>query len=207
MQGNAHFDFAGDKTTFTLTASADWVSLPALLGSLIAWERTPATEELLGAIGQSSSEVWPARGFALGPLGKADGAITLTAKRLTLGSALPVEDATLAARLDKDGLSITDLKGRLFGGAFTASGTLSARGAGASLAARAELTGGKLEALSKSVVGPVLAKGPFSLQLRCVGRGLEPARPRRRLERGGDARPCPRIFAVAQCRAAQAHGE
>ena len=172
VQGNAHFDLAGDKTKFTLAARADEASLPALLGALVAWERTPSTEELLGAIGHDTSEVWPARGFALGPLGKAEGEITLTAKRLTLGSALPVEDATLTARLDQDGLSIPGLKGRLFGGNFTASGTLSARGAGASLTARADLTGGKLDALSKSVVGPVLAKGPFSLHFDVAGEGL-----------------------------------
>jgi hypothetical protein len=174
VQGTAHVDFTGDKTTFTLNASAGSVSLPALLGSLVAWERTPATEELLGAVGRDTSEVWPARGFALGPLGKVDGAITLSATKLTLGFALPVEDATLAVRIDSGGLSITDLKGRLFGGAFTASGTLSARGAGASLAARAELTGGKLEALSKTVVGPVLARGPFSLAFEVTGDGLSP---------------------------------
>jgi uncharacterized protein involved in outer membrane biogenesis len=174
MQGNAHFDLAGDKTRFTLAASADDASLPALLGALVAWERTPSTEELLGAIGHDTSEVWPARGFALAPLGKAEGEITLTAKRLALGSALPVEDAILTARLDKEGLSIPGLKGRLFGGNFTASGTLSARGAGASLTARAELAGGKLDALSKSVVGPVLAKGPFSLHVDVAGEGLSP---------------------------------
>ena len=189
MQGNAHFDLAGDKTKFTLAASADEASLPALLGALVAWERTPSTEELLGAIGHDTSEVWPARGFALGPLGKAEGEITLTAKRLTLGSALPVEDATFTARLDQDGLSIPGLKGRLFGGNFTASGTLSARGAGASLTARADLTGGKLDALSKSVVGPVLAKGRLLASLRRGRRGLEHPRPRRRPERAGDARP------------------
>ena len=35
---------------------------------------------------------------------------------------------TLAASIGKDGLSVTDLKGRLFGGAFAASGTLAPRG-------------------------------------------------------------------------------
>ncbi len=174
VQGSARFDGSGDKTKFAITASADWVSLPALLGSLIAWERTPATEELLGAIGQSSSEVWPLRGFALGSLGKAEGEITLSAKTLALGAPLQVADASLAARLDKNGLAITDLKGRLFGGTLTASGSLSPRGAGAALNLRAELALGKLEELSKSVVGPVLAKGPFTLNFDVSGEGLSP---------------------------------
>ena len=174
MQGSAHFDTGGDKTHFTLAASADDVSLPALLGALVAWQRTPSTEEMLGAIGAGTSDgLARARLLARRPR---EGRRRHHAQR---EAALPwapfqVEGATLAARVDKDGSRVTELKGRLFGGTFAASGSLSPRGAGAALKARAELKGGKLDELSKSVVGSVLAKGPFDLAFDVAGEGLSP---------------------------------
>jgi uncharacterized protein involved in outer membrane biogenesis len=174
VQGSAHFDTGGAKTQFKLAASADTVSLPSLLGVLVAWQRTPSTEEMLGALGADASGVWPSRGFSLGIIENAEGEIKLNAKKLALGSPLQVTAAALIARVDKDGLAVTDLTGRLFGGAFAASGSLSPRGAGAELKAHAELKGGKLEELSKSVAGANLAKGPFDLAFTVAGEGLSP---------------------------------
>ena len=174
VQGSAHFDTGGAKMQFKLAASADTVSLPSLLGMLVAWQRTPSTEEMLGALGAGASEVWPSRGFSLGVIENAEGDIKLNAKNLSLGSPFQVTGASLIARVDKDGLAVTDLKGRLFGGTFAASGNLSPRGAGAELKAHAEIKGGKLEELSKSVAGANLAKGPFDLAFTVAGEGLSP---------------------------------
>ncbi len=174
VSGSAHFDLSGAKTRFALSGSAGTVSLPSLLGVLVAWHRSPSTEEMLGAIGAGASEVWPARGFSLGPIEQAEGDITLKAGTMILGSAIKVQDATLAASVGKDGLAVTDLNGRLFAGAFSASGSLSPRGNGAELTARAEVKGGKLEDLSKSITGRALAKGPFDLSFDVQGEGLSP---------------------------------
>ncbi len=174
VTGSAHFDLGGAKTRFSLSGSAGTLSLPSLLGVLVAWHRTPSTEEMLGTIGAGASEVWPARGFSLGPIEQAEGDITLKANTLSLGSAVNVQDAALTASVGKDGLSVTDLKGRLFGGDLAASGSLAPRGNGAELAARAEVKGGKLEELAKSVTGSALAKGPFDLAFNVQGEGLSP---------------------------------
>jgi uncharacterized protein involved in outer membrane biogenesis len=174
LDGSAHFDTGGNMVHFTLAANADSVSLPSLLGVLVAWQRTPSTEEMLGAIGAGASEVWPSRGFSLGVIENAEGEIKLTAKQLALGPPFQVAGASLLARVDKAGLTLTDLRGRLFGGAFAASGTLSPLGAGASLKAHAEIKGGKLDEVSKSVVGASLAKGPFDLAFDVAGEGLSP---------------------------------
>lgn len=174
VTGTAHFDLSGAKTRFALSGSAPTVSLPSLLGVLVAWHRTPSTEEMLGAIGAGASEVWPARGFSLGPIEQAEGDINLKASTLSLGSAVKVQDATLTASVGKDGLAVTDLKGRLFGGDFVASGSLSPRGNGAELAARVDLKGGKLDDLAKSLTGSALAKGPFDLAFNVQGEGLSP---------------------------------
>jgi hypothetical protein len=174
VRGSAQFDLAGPKTRFTLTGNAQYMSLPSLLGVLVAWQRSPSTEEMLGAIGSGASELWPSRGFSLGPIEKAEGSITLEASTLSLGSAVKIRDATLHAAVGKAGLSITDLKGHLFGGELGASGTLSPRGNGAGLEAHAEVKGGELEELAKSVAGSGLAKGSFDLTFDVQGEGLSP---------------------------------
>ena len=174
VQGTARLDLGGARTKLSVTATADYISLPSLLGTLVAWHRTPSTEEMLGAIGAGAATVWPSRGFSLGPLAGTDGDIILNAKTLSLGAPIEVNGATLVARLDQNGLSVTELKGQLFGGAFAGSGTLSPRGAGASLTARADLAGGRLEDASKAITGASLAKGPFSLGFNVSGEGLSP---------------------------------
>jgi hypothetical protein len=174
VTGSAHFELGGAKTRFALSGSTNAISLPSLLGVLVAWHRTPSTEEMLGSIASGVSEVWPSRGFSLGPIEQAEGSITLKANTLSLGSTLKVQGATLLAAIGKNGLSITDLNGRLFGGQFAASGTLSPRGNGAELAARVDLKSGKLEDFAASVAGPNLAKGPFDLAFSVQGEGLSP---------------------------------
>ena len=79
-----------------------------------------------------------------------------------------------AAAVGQKGLSITSLTGRLFGGEFTASGTLAPRGNGAELTAQANIKGGKLDEFAKSVTGASLAKGPFDLGFTVQGEGLSP---------------------------------
>ncbi len=174
FSGSAHFDTGGPKTRFAIGANADYVSLPALLGMLVAWQRTPSTEEVLGAIGAEASPVWPSRGFSLGVLEKSEGDIKLTAKTLSLGTPFQVSAATLVGRVDDNGLSIASLSGGLFGGTLAASGGLSPRGAGAELKAKADLKGGKLDDATEAILGRDVASGPFDLAFSVQGEGLSP---------------------------------
>src|SRR5262245_6447139 len=129
---------------------------------------------MLGSLAQNASQVWPARGFALEPLANADGEIVLTAQELALGAPFEVENAMLTAHVDQKGLSVADLQGRLFGGSFAASGTLTPKGTGAELKLHAELAGGRMDQLSQSLAGRVLAKGPFTFIVDVSGEGLSP---------------------------------
>jgi hypothetical protein len=174
VAGSAHFDKSGSKTRFKLAASADSVSLPSLLGLLIAWQRTPSTEEMLGALGAGASEVWPSRGFSLGIIENSEGDITLSTEKLALAAPFQITGATLTGRVDKNGLTVTSLTGHLFGGTFAASGSLTPLGAGADLKAHGEIAGGKLDDLSKSIFDNSLAKGPFDLAFNLQGEGLSP---------------------------------
>jgi hypothetical protein len=174
VTGSVELDRSGAKTRFSLNGRTENVSLPSLLGVLVAWHRTPSTEELLGTIGANTSALWPSRGFSLGLLEEIEGEIALEAKTLSLGSAVKVDAATLGASVSKDGLGVTALKGRLFGGELDASGNLAPRGNGAELQMRADIRGGRLEALTKSVAGSAFAKGPFDLAFNVQGEGLSP---------------------------------
>jgi hypothetical protein len=173
VQGSARFDLGAEKPRFDLTAKVESASLPALLGSLIAWQRTPATETLLGSL-QAASDVWPARGFALEALGNADGNIRIEADTLSLGAPFQVRDATLIASVSGQSLSIAELQGILFGGSFAANGSLVPKGTGAELKAHAELATGRLEKLSQALAGKVLTKGPFTFVMDVSGEGLSP---------------------------------
>ena len=174
IEGRAHFDRGGALTTFDITAAGERISLPALMGVLVAWERTASTEEVLGAVGEKAAQVWPARGFALGILDNAQGNISLSAKTLSLGQPFQVRDGKLSAKVDSNGLAIESIQGQLFGGTFSASGTLSPRGSGAALTAKVDLKAGDLTTLSKAVTGQSLAKGPFDLTFNVQGEGLSP---------------------------------
>ena len=173
IEGSAHFERDGAMTNFKIAANADYVSLPAVLGILVAWGRTTSTEEMLGSI-TDAADVWPARGFALDIIDSTQGDITLNAKTLSLATPFQVADATLNAKVDNDGLTVTDLDGTLFGGVLSASGALSPRGGGAALNVSADLKGGQLEALSENVAGKTLANGLFHVNVTAQGEGLSP---------------------------------
>ena len=66
------------------------------------------------------------------------------------------------------------MQGRLFGGSFAASGTLTPKGTGAELKLHAELASGRMDQLSQSLAGRVLAKGPFTFVVDVSGEGLSP---------------------------------
>jgi hypothetical protein len=166
VTGSVQLDRSGAKTRFDLKATAGSMSLPSLLGVLVAWHRTPSTEEMLGTISGNTSEVWPSRGFALGHLEGIEGGISLEAKTLSLGSAVKVEGATLAASVGKDGLDVTALNGRLFGGGLAASGSLAPRGNGAELVVRAQI---RRQARSSPRRRGIALAGPFDLAFAVQG--------------------------------------
>lgn len=162
------------ETEVYLDASADTVSLPALFGPLVAWERTASTEELLGTVTEGRADLWPARGFSLGPLSWANTQLHVKAKTLFMGDAFPLKEAQFKAR-SKDGkLEISVLKGKLFDGLFTAAGELAPRGEGAHLDVHAELAAAKLSQASKALLGRVQAKSEFGFNIHLTGDGLSP---------------------------------
>ncbi|MGD9400567.1 MAG: AsmA-like C-terminal region-containing protein, partial [Methyloceanibacter sp.] len=174
IEGAAHFGRNGDVTTFDIAATAERVSLPALMGLLVAWERAESTEEMLGAIDDDAAPVWPARGLSLGLLDKAEGTISLSAKTLSLGKPFQVSSGKLQVKVDQGNLAIESVDGTLFGGTFSGSGSLSPRGSGAALTAKANLKQGDLAALTEAIAGVPRAKGVFDLSFDVAGDGLSP---------------------------------
>ena len=91
----------------------------------------------------------------------------------------------LSPRSTRRDLRVTNLDGRLFGGTFAASGGLWPRGAGAELEAKAELKGAQARRRLAGAARQRPRQGSLRSCLLGARRGLEPAGPRRRLERGG----------------------
>ncbi|MDH3879464.1 MAG: AsmA family protein, partial [Desulfobacterales bacterium] len=174
IEGVANFDRSGDVTTFDITARAERISLPAVMGLFVAWERAESTEDMLGAVDGDAAPVWPARGFALGLLDDAEGTLSLSTKTLSLGKPFQVSGGKIKAKVDRGSLTVESLDGQLFGGTFAGSGALAPRGSGAALTAKAELKQGSLAALSAAVAGAPLATGPFDLSVYVTGEGLSP---------------------------------
>ncbi|MFD0987720.1 AsmA family protein [Methyloligella solikamskensis] len=157
-----------------LDATADTVSLPAMLGPLIAWERTASTEELLGTVTQGKADIWPARGFSLGPLEWAKTQLHVKAKTMYLGDAFPLKEAQFKAQSNAGKLDIKVLKGKLFDGLFTAAGELAPRGEGAHLDVHAELAAAKMSQTSRALLGKVQAKSEYGFNIHVTGDGLSP---------------------------------
>lgn len=170
----AHILMKEPETEVYLDATAETVSLPALLGPLVAWERTASTEELLGTVTEGRAEIWPARGFSLGVLDWAKTQLHVKAKTLLMGSAFPLKEAQFKARSNEGKLEILVLKGKLFDGLFTAAGELAPRGEGAHLDVHAELAAAKLSQASKALLGKVRAKSEFGFNIHVTGDGLSP---------------------------------
>ncbi|ODA68993.1 putative assembly protein [Methyloligella halotolerans] len=162
------------ETEVYLDATADTVSLPALLGPLVAWERTASTEELLGTLTEGRAAIWPARGFALGPLGWAKTQLHVKAKTMYLGSAFPLKEAQFKAQSNAGKLDIKVLKGKLFDGLFTAAGQLAPRGEGAHLDVHAELAAAKMSQTSNALLGRIQAKSQYGFNIHVTGDGLSP---------------------------------
>ena len=102
--------------------------------------------------------------------------ITLNADTLTLGAPFKIDQAVLEAEIDGNGLTVNDLQGRLFGGAFFATGTLSPKGRrrraqGPCRARQGQPRSGP-QRLSPDVSWP---RGPFTMGLNIAGEGLSPA--------------------------------
>ncbi|XSG82891.1 MAG: AsmA family protein [Methyloligella sp. ZOD6] len=170
----AHVLMRKPETKIYLDATADTVSLPALLGPLVAWERTASTEEMLGTVTQGRADLWPARGFSLGPLAWAKTQLHVKAKTMHLGSAFPLKEAQFKAQSNDGKLDIKVLKGKLFDGLFTAAGKLEPRGEGAHLDIHAELAAAKMSQTSRALLGDVRAKSEYGFNIHLTGEGLSP---------------------------------
>ncbi|ODR98122.1 hypothetical protein AUC68_11585 [Methyloceanibacter methanicus] len=62
IEGAADFDRSGDVTTFDISARAERISVPAVMGLFVAWERAESTKDMLGAVDGDAAPVWPRAG-------------------------------------------------------------------------------------------------------------------------------------------------
>ncbi len=176
VEGSAQFRYGGEKTRFTLHAEcrhrvAAVAARRAGGMAAHAFDRkrcsapSPRTPPRSG----------PRAASRLARSRRCRGRHQAATRRRSLSAPpFPVADATLAARVDKEGLTVTDLRGACSAARSRRRDACRRAAPAPSFRRSAELKGGKLEELSKSIAGKGLAKGPFDLALTVQGEGLSP---------------------------------
>ena len=193
---------SGAKTRFALSGSAGTISLPSLLGVLVAWHRTPSTEEMLGAIGAGASEVWPVARLLAWPDRK--GRRRDQAQGQDAVSRLRRQGSRRHARgCGRQGRAVDHRPHRpSVRRGVRRLGHLSPRGNGAELDRARRPQGRQARRLCRGRHRLEPRQGSVRSRLHRSGRGLEPARPGRRTERAGHALAWRRRSPVAVVRSA-----
>lgn len=149
--------------------------VPHLTGTLAldALDLEPLAGAVLGAASLVSADdgsLWPATPFAADQALPFTMEVDLTAGELAAGVLASVYDASLALRLDGEGLAINDLKGNLFGG--TVSGLLSLKNTAGTglLSAQLKLDGAQLPMLAPQ--SRITGTGNFGAEVTASGKSV-----------------------------------
>ncbi|MGE0612592.1 MAG: AsmA family protein, partial [Hyphomicrobiales bacterium] len=170
--GRGELDLSGAAPRFSGSIKAREASLPLLLSPVLSdqvQQEAPAVRSV-----RPGASVWPERGFETELIESASGDFSLEAGRLRLLGAMVLKDATLKAELSGGELSVTEVRGGLYGGSFSGSTRLGKRGGGMAFEANAKATGLSVGEIVKDVRGKPLAQGKAELSLSVNGEGLTP---------------------------------
>lgn len=172
--GTASLDLAQARPVVTADVTATRLSLAALLGLSVAWDRNPATEGVVAdGMGQGNS-VWPSRAFGLGDA-SADLNLKIAAPKVALFEGVEASEGRVELWLRPNVLQLTKFEAELFGGRFTGSGKLEGRGTGAALEGTIDLSDAELAPVGEAIAGRVIAEGSVGLSLTVNGEGLSPS--------------------------------
>ena len=174
FSGEATLSTDKERPSLSAQIVANAASLPQLLAPLVAWQpEGQADQSIRGVTGTGT--YWPDVPFRASQLTRANGSLSLTADRLRLSGGLVISKANLQAKVSGGALRISTLEGNVFGGTLKASGTLTARGEGVSLDAKADASGLQLGEVIIGSGGKPLVNAPANLNMSFRGVGLTPA--------------------------------
>ncbi len=173
IRGTAEVDMASGRPAAKIDINAASAALPKIAAYLVDWDHQDPTAQFSDAA-TGGGAYWPNSAFALAALQAGDGTLKLKASTMTLTEEMALADAQLEASLSSGALTVSRLDGRLYGGKFTASGTLRALQGHAGFDAKLKLANADLAALTQDAGGRELAKGKADLQLSLEGEGFSP---------------------------------
>jgi uncharacterized protein involved in outer membrane biogenesis len=173
MRGSAEVDTSGERPSAKIDISASAVSVPKIAAYLVDWDREDVTAQI-AEVASGLTGVWPERSFALASLQAMDGTLQIKAPVFHLAEGIQLANGSLKANLARGSLNLSALKGEIYGGTASLSGTLQALKGRAGFNGKIELKGADVAALGRAHGGTPVATGKMDLSLALEGQGLSP---------------------------------
>jgi uncharacterized protein involved in outer membrane biogenesis len=174
ISGSATVDTAGERPVANVDVRATSVMLPKLAAYLVDWDRKDISAGGDGNVLTGNVNPWPNQSFAFRSFSAMEGSLKVKAPALTLTDGLALANAQLDASLKNGTLTVETLKGQLYGGNFSGSGTLAAGDGKAVLKGQLKLDKADLARLTIASDGKPLAKAAGELRLAFNGEGFSP---------------------------------
>jgi uncharacterized protein involved in outer membrane biogenesis len=172
IAGNATVDVAGERPVANVDVRATTLMLPKLAAYLVDWDRKDASAAEGMLSGKSAS--WPNQSFAFRTFDAVEGSLKVKAPSLTLTDGVTLANGQLDASMKGGTLTVEALKGQIYSGNFTGSGTLAATNGRVILKGRLKLDKADLARLTVAGDGKPLAKSTGEFRLAFSGEGLSP---------------------------------
>ena len=173
LGGSLSLDLGSAVPALDVALSGDRVSLPIFANLLLEPQNTAIGEA--AAIISDNDGFWPEWRFSPSALDGIRATIALDAATMQVADTLELGEAKLAASLADGALSLSSLRGELYGGAVKASGRLERERGRLVLRGRLEMDELDLSLLPKGPGSEPLASGRADLNLSLAGEGVSPS--------------------------------
>jgi len=173
IAGNATVDVSGERPVANVDVRASTLVLPKLAAYLVDWDRRDATataDSMLAGKGDG----WPNQSFSFRSFDAVEGSLKMKAPSLALTDGITLANGQLDVTMKGGTLTVETLKGQLYGGALTGSGTLAATNGRVILNGKLKLDKADLARLTIAGDGKPLAKATGELRLTFGGEGFSP---------------------------------
>jgi uncharacterized protein involved in outer membrane biogenesis len=171
IAGSATVDIAGERPVANVDVRATTLVLPKLAAYLVDWDRKDASADVTPA---GNVDSWPNQSFALRTFDAIEGSLKVKAPSLMLTEGITLANGQLDASMKGGTVTVEVLKGQIYSGNFSGSGTLAATNGRVVLKGRLKLDKADLARLTVADNGKPLAKAAGEFRLAFSGEGLSP---------------------------------
>ena len=173
IAGNATVDIAGERPVATVDVRATTIVLPKLAAYLVDWDRKDATATAEGLLAGKGANV-PNQSFAFSAFNAVEGSLKVKGPSLALTDGITLTNGQLEASMKAGTLTVEMLKGQIYNGTLTGSGTLAAANGRVVLKGKLKLDKADLAKLTVASDGKPLAKSTGEFRLAFSGEGMSP---------------------------------